>query len=199
MIYIRSLDTLSRYGDGVLGDSRDAIAPSDIANDLTSTFGVVKTQREIYKDRLGIESLLSASEWTAAGGSMDWFEQEAMKIRDMANSLIPIFGSDYTINFDGYERDLTHLSKYGVALLGYENGGYTGDSMGVIHPNEYVLNAETSSKIGLNDSSSTGVFGEIAKQNKEMVEEIKLLRKDITYLKQIESNTRPSRIASWNL
>ena len=163
---------------------------------MTDTFGIVKSQREIWKDVSGLKNIWTKEAIEQGGGNVDWFEQEALKIRAMSEELLPVLGGDFAINFDGYIRSLDTLSRFGVEVLGYSNGGYTGDSMGVIHPNEYVLNAETSSKIGLNDSSSTGVFGEIAKQNKEMVEEIKLLRKDITYLKQIESNTRPSRIAS---
>jgi len=65
--------------------------------------------------------------------------------------------------------------------LGYANGGYTGDTGGIVHPKEYVLNAETSSKLGLNDSTSTGVFGELVS---ELKKQNGILSKQNTILKQ---------------
>jgi hypothetical protein len=59
-----------------------------------------------------------------------------------------------------FHEEPIHHTRY-LSFLGYANGGYTGNQQGVVHPKEYVLNAETTSKLGLNDSSSTGVFGNI--------------------------------------
>lgn len=58
----------------------------------------------------------------------------------------------------------------------YANGGYTGESMGIVHPNEYVLNKETSSMMGLNDSSSTGVFAQMVKKLDELTAEVRNLQ-----------------------
>ena len=52
----------------------------------------------------------------------------------------------------------------------FSNGGYS-SGMGIIHPNEYVLNAVTSSQMGLNDSSSTGEFGEMVALLKQVVKQ----------------------------
>lgn len=57
----------------------------------------------------------------------------------------------------------------------FENGGHTGNSVGLVHPNEYVLNAETSSQMGLNNSSSTGVFSQLVTEIKELKKEMKIL------------------------
>ena len=57
----------------------------------------------------------------------------------------------------------------GTPEVGFYNGGFTGDLEGAyLHKNEYVLNANTSSMLGLNDSSSTGVFSNIVSELKEM-------------------------------
>lgn len=78
---------------------------------------------------------------------------------------------------------------------GFSNGGYTGDSLGIVHPNEYVLNAETSSMLGLNDSSSTGVFGEMVKEIKELKQEIKEIKNtnEFMAIKAQEDSDRAKR------
>ena len=56
-------------------------------------------------------------------------------------------------------------SKGGVFYKGYSEGGYTGDMAtdriaGVVHGQEYVVNATTTKNLGLNDGSG-GVFREL--------------------------------------
>jgi len=71
-------------------------------------------------------------------------------------------------------------------MMGYSNGGFTGLSGGLVHQQEYVLNAETSSQMGLNNSSSTGVFGEIVM---ELKAQNALLREQLNISSDTRDNT----------
>ena len=173
-------------------------SPSEKLAELKQRFADVKSQRELYKIKVGdTDGYLSAKEWIQAGGSMSWFKDNAKKIRDLSNELKPIFGGGYSINYNGFVRSLDTLSKYGSDYAGYANGGYTGNApinavAGLVHGQEYVVNAQTTKDLGLN-SGNGGVF-------KEMLSEIKTLRvanqqqevamaKMATELSDIKSNT----------
>lgn len=94
-------------------------------------------------------------------------------IKDMSYTAAGVTGLEYWMNDlsagDISRNEVTDIFKN---VYGFSNGGYTGDSLGVVHPKEYVLNAETSSQLGLNNSSSTGVFAQMVKKMDKFIEKI---------------------------
>ena len=83
--------------------------------------------------------------------------------------------------------------------MGFSSGGYTGDIntnsiAGVVHGREYVVNAPTTKALGLNEGNG-GIFVKIANILQGQTEAINMLKYDNQYyLRDIENNTRGSRI-----
>lgn len=76
----------------------------------------------------------------------------------------------YSDAFTGEWRDTGSTTEYSY----FKSGGYTGnygvnEEAGIVHGQEMVLNASTTSQMGINDSSATGVFGVMASQITELV------------------------------
>lgn len=74
-------------------------------------------------------------------------------------------------------------------LPGYSSGGYTGDIgtdkvAGVVHGKEYVVNADTTKDLGLNNS--VGLFGEMLNELRASRREGELLRQEISDVKQLQ-------------
>lgn len=127
------------------------------------------------------------------------YSDEIASMQYSSNSLQNVSGLVGNTSFWGSDlwgsfSDLSGLSveqqaimdKYlqGKSVLGFSSGGYTGNGgvneiAGFVHGQEMVLNAPTTKALGLNEGNG-GIF-------KELLAEIKALKKEVTDLKQINS------------
>jgi len=87
----------------------------------------------------------------------------------------------------------------GKTMKGYVTGGYTGEYgvneiAGVVHGQEYVVNAQTTKDLGLNNNG--GVLREMLNEMKAMREEIKQMKQQNHILQtKLIQNTQASRLA----
>jgi hypothetical protein len=102
------------------------------------------------------------------------------KTTNNANGTVTIFASNgafsatpENLNYTGTNKELADNVAAYKSIMGFSMGGYTGNAgtneiAGVVHGQEYVINASTTKDLGLNDGNG-GVF-------KAVLAEIKALR-----------------------
>jgi hypothetical protein len=116
----------------------------------------------------------------------DWW-QSTNEMQD--NAILNKYGTGFNTNekrgenanqaaYDSYVRlangYLNTANSYNVPVkeyFGFASGGYTGDGAkydmaGIVHKGEYVVNAQTTKDLGLNNSS--GVFEELLSEIKQL-------------------------------
>jgi hypothetical protein len=100
----------------------------------------------------------------------------------------------------GYiDRNTSLEAAKAKSFTGFSSGGYTGDMStssvaGIVHGQEYVVNAKTTRDLGLNNSS--GVFKDILSELKALRRENVSLRSETAdmkmYLSRVASDTSRS-------
>jgi len=140
-----------------------------LIGELTHQFSVMKNKREEIK-RINELSFLSPAEIAKYSDetTAKWFKDIFNEINGLAKKLIPEVGDNFTIlGPDGLPRTLNALAYQAgkSTAASFDTGGYTGNIpansvAGIVHGQEYVLNAQTTKAMGLNNAGSN-VFIEI--------------------------------------
>ncbi len=185
------------------GVSLNTSTASQIASSSTTASAAASFYSAVseYKKLASEQKIHDENWWKAVYEKAKQIENNAKQLAQSGYNITSgLVGDQYDTIADVANSNIVQqikdlAQKYGVQLRGFMSGGYTGDIppsviAGVVHGQEFVVNAPTTRRLGLNKDNG-GIFVEILKELKEVKRENAELRAVVArHLPNVDRNTK---------